>query len=248
VNCAGVPEDELEAELFGAAEGAEPGAGGALEKAFRGTLYLAEIGALPTKLQDRLLQEMVEGGKAAGVRLLAGSSEALADKADKGRFHPSLYQRLSVFSFVLTPLRERPEDTLGIALTTLSAGRGKEVKGVSMTADTELVLEHYAWPGNGDEVEQAILHAQAQSGDGDIEPDALPPSIRQSVDLDAVKHKRKERLAEHKGKALKSFLRSKEKEYLSAVLTSVGDSKKEAARVLKIDPHGLDRHIASGDI
>ncbi len=144
---------------------------------------------------------------------------------------------------VVQPLRERRQDIVGLAYEALSSSHPS---GGSIERDAELALEGYVWPGNVDELFEVVTAAKTQASNGAISVADLPPRIVSAVDLEALRDQHEAELASYKGKALKSFLRSKEKEYLEMVLESVDDNKAEAASKLDLDAEGLERHISGG--
>jgi two-component system response regulator HydG len=245
VDCTRRPEEELAKDLFG-----QDGEQNCLTVAAGGTLYLEEIGSLPLSLQGKL-EKLLANAKSQGkdaVRVIAGSQDPLETMAAKGNFSQSLFQRLRAFRITLPPLRERREDVLGITHYLLKQkSKGSLAGYLNIEPDAELVLDSYRWPGNADELVQAIEEARATAGKEAVSVDDLPRKIVGAVDLEVLKNERQSELAEYKGQALKSFLREKEREYLKCVLDSVDKDKEEAARKLQLDVAGLERHISGDD-
>jgi two-component system response regulator FlrC len=173
VNCAAIPENLLEATMFGYEKGAFTGAmraqAGKLEQAQGGTLLLDEISEMSLALQAKLLRVLQErevervGGShpiALDVRIVATSNRDLPAAVAKGAFRDDLYYRLSVFPLAIPPLRERPGDILPLAREFLAraaaqAGRG----GIVLSAAAEALLQAHAWPGNVRELENAVQRA-----------------------------------------------------------------------------------------
>ncbi len=173
INCAALPANLIESELFGHEKGAFTGAAdrriGKFELAHRGTVFLDEIGEMPLELQAKLLRVLQEkeieriGGKAviqADVRVIAATNRPLEKEVAKGRFRRDLYYRLNVFPITLPALRERACDIPLLAhFFARKATRklGKPFLGISEAAMHELT--HYAWPGNIRELENVIARA-----------------------------------------------------------------------------------------
>lgn len=173
VNCAALPAQLIESELFGHEKGAFTGAlqrrTGKFEMADGGTLFLDEIGELPLDLQAKLLRaiqekeiERVGGSKAikVDVRIVAASNRILEDEVRAGRFRQDLYYRLFVFPIHLPPLRERKEDIplLLRYFTEKAAGKyGKAVKHIDPLSMAALI--NYSWPGNIRELEHMVERA-----------------------------------------------------------------------------------------
>ncbi len=173
VNCAALPEQLLESELFGHEKGAFTGAIatkiGRLEQAAGGTLFLDEIGEMSPLVQAKLLRVLQErefqrlGGTRvlrADVRLIAATNRDLRVAIGRGQFRDDLYYRLNVFEIHIPPLRERREDVLPLAdafLEELAQTLGRRVAGISRDAREWLLA--YPWPGNVRELRNAIERA-----------------------------------------------------------------------------------------
>ena len=170
VNCAAIPPDLIEAELFGVEKGAYTGANqsrqGRFERADGGTIFLDEVIELSPRAQATLLRVLQEGElervgdgrtRSVDVRVIAATNESLAEAVEKGRFRADLYYRLSVFPVKIPPLRERLEDLPLLAehfLKKFHTEYSKRTLGLSDKA-LELCL-HYRWPGNIRELENVI--------------------------------------------------------------------------------------------
>ena len=177
------------------------------------------------------------------IRVLAATNSHLETLIDQGTFRQDLYYRLSVIPIEIKPLRERTEDILPLVYHFLrhELGEGKELP----TVDQEVVsiMESYPWPGNVRELENAIKHALAFNKDGIIAKDFLPPKILEGAKPDAPGLLGSSKKDDYRGKSLKVFLRSKEREYVSQVLANVGGDKQRAAKALKISLATLYRKI-----
>ena len=170
INCGAIPENLLEAELFGHEKGAFTGAvgqvKGKVEYAHEGTLFLDEIGELPLSLQVKLLRFLQDkklqrvGGReeiAVDARIVAATNTDIDAAISKGEFREDLFYRISVITIKLPPLRERGEDIILLAnyfLHRYVAEYRKKVKGFSSAAEAE--LKEYSWPGNVRELENRI--------------------------------------------------------------------------------------------
>jgi len=187
LNCAAIPEGLVENELFGHERGAYTGAGarkvGKIELAHRGTIFLDEIGELPSPIQSKLLRVLEErqfdrvGGTQpieVNVRILAATNKDLrAAVADKS-FREDLYFRISAVPITVPPLRERGDDVLLLAEHFLERFRREFRKpALHLTADAKSRLATYPWPGNVRELQNAIERAVILSDGHTIDADAL---------------------------------------------------------------------------
>ncbi|MFP5358298.1 MAG: sigma-54-dependent transcriptional regulator [Gammaproteobacteria bacterium] len=175
VNCASIPENLIEAELFGFEKGAFTGATqkkqGLMEAAHGGTLFMDEIGELAPTVQSRLLRALQEGeiravgstqNRSVDLRLLAATHRNLEHLVREGRFREDLYYRLRVMEVHLPPLRERGDDIERLAQHFLLRACEKLNRPrLQLAADTLQVLRRYAWPGNvrelGNAIERAVI-------------------------------------------------------------------------------------------
>ncbi|MDD3604407.1 MAG: sigma-54 dependent transcriptional regulator [Kiritimatiellae bacterium] len=254
INCAAMPEPLLESEMFGHVKGAFTGASsdkeGLFEVAAGGTLFLDEIGSMPLSIQGKLLRVLQEreirrvGGTATvpvDVRVLSASNCMLESLIEEGRFREDLYYRLSVIPIEVAPLTQRKEDILPLVYHFLRTeiGPGKDLPEID--SDAQLILENYTWPGNVRELENAIRHAVTFAKGGKITVADLPAKI--SATVPATPAAASSPSAQYKGKSLKAFLRTKEKEYLSQVLETAGGDKEAAAKALKISLATLYRKL-----
>lgn len=170
VNCAAIPDDLLEAELFGVEKGAYTGAHesrkGRFERASGGTLFLDEVGDLSYSAQAKLLRVLQEGELervggtkviSVDVRVVAATHADLLDKVERGEFRRDLFYRLNVYPIIIPPLRERQGDVTLLAskfVDQFKVKYQKEVKGITGHAMAQ--LEMYEWPGNIRELENVI--------------------------------------------------------------------------------------------
>jgi transcriptional regulator with GAF, ATPase, and Fis domain len=188
LNCAAIPLDLLESELFGHEKGAITGAIaqtiGRFEQADRSTLFLDEVADLPAALQPKLLRVLQEQeferlgdtrSHRVDVRVIAATNRDLADMVRDGAFRIDLYYRLNVFPILLPPLRERREDIPALVMHCVerfSRRIGKRIE--SVPAGTMTALREYPWPGNIRELQNVIERAVILANDG-ILPHPLPP-------------------------------------------------------------------------
>lgn len=170
VNCAALPENLAESELFGHVRGAFSGASedreGKFELAHEGTLLLDEVGELPLTIQSKLLRALQDGEiqrvgsdehHSVDVRIIAATNRDLQAEVEAGRFRADLYHRLSVYPLTVPPLRERRDDILPLAGHFLSSDQRRlGLGGVRLTTSARQWLLHYDWPGNVRELEHAI--------------------------------------------------------------------------------------------
>jgi DNA-binding NtrC family response regulator len=191
VNCAAIPENLLESELFGHEKGAFTGAVaqriGRFEQANGGTIFLDEIAEMTPQLQAKLLRVAQDGrfqriGSNAEVRvntrILAATNRNLDEEVKKGRFREDLYYRLNVVELNVPPLRERREDILPLANLLIGEfTRGK----ARLSAGVADCLERYTWPGNVRELRNAMERAALLSAGELILPEHLPARVRSAT-------------------------------------------------------------------
>jgi DNA-binding NtrC family response regulator len=249
VNCAAIPEQLLESELFGHMRGAFTDAKadkrGLFEEAAKGTLFLDEISELPLMLQAKLLRAIQEkeirrvgATKSISVdaRVIAATNLNLAEEVQQKRFREDLYYRLNVIEVKLPPLRERREDIpllVEAFLKKCGESRGKPVKAAGEAALAMLV--DYAWPGNVRELENVIERAVILTRGDKILPEDLTPAIQGSRGDRRILDEAAERTLP---------LHEVEKEYIAKILEKTGGNKYQAAQVLGIDRKTLYRKLA----
>jgi len=249
-NCAAVPENLLESELFGHKKGSFTGAHeekkGLFEIADGGTLFLDEVTEMAISLQSKLLRVLQEGEirpigatqeRKVNVRIVAATNRNLEKEVEAGRFREDLYYRLKVFPLRVPPLRERREDIPLLAnhfLQRFTAEMGKPAGGFSQQA-MEL-LQSYDWPGNVRELQNEVqrLMIQIDSG-GFVTPELLSPRVRQ---IEGVM----ERVRPTKG-TLKEMLDQLERWLLIEALREHQNNKTAAAKSLGITREGLHKKL-----
>lgn len=258
VNCAALPENLLESEMFGHVKGAFTGAcadkTGLFEMANGGTLFLDEISSLSPALQGKLLRALQEHEiRRVGdtkdikvdVRIIAASNANLEEAVVKGTFRSDLYYRFAVITIDIPPLRNRPDDILPLArhFISMETPKGEPVPGIAPDAAKVLML--YSWPGNVRELENALRHAMTFRQDGDITLDLLPPKIRAAAKAAAAAQEQKAvDAAIHQNTSLKGFLKQKEKEYIEHILSASNGNKEKAAETLKVNLSTLYRKLS----
>lgn len=191
VNCAAIPEELIESELFGHEKGAFTGATsskrGKFDMAHEGTLFLDEIGDMSLKTQAKILRileeqrfERVGGNKTIQVdaRVIAATNKNLEEEIKKGNFREDLYFRLNVIPFTIPPLRERGRDIILLAeyfLKEFTENMGKKLKVLNDEAKTALM--HYHWPGNVRELKNTMERLSIMSPSDVIALEDLSPNI-----------------------------------------------------------------------
>jgi len=254
VNCAAIPAELLESELFGYESGAFTGARkdgkkGKFELANKGTILLDEIGEMPVAMQVKLLRVLQEreidrvGGQepiAVDVRIIASTNKILESMVDQGTFREDLFYRLNVMHINLTPIRERIEEIPVIAnalVSKLSDRLGLYVAGI--TPEAMNIMMRYEWPGNIRELEN-ILERAINLLDDDlmIKGLHLPDKL--------IKNKYKARIA--KGKLLQNIIEEVEKEIIQQTLEENEFNKNKTAKILGISRAGLYNKIGQYSI
>ncbi|QRM53185.1 sigma-54-dependent Fis family transcriptional regulator [Sinorhizobium sp. BG8] len=192
INCAAIPEQLIESELFGYVPGAFTGAApkgrkGLVEEADGGTLFLDEIGDMPLGLQSRLLRVLAEhevlpvGGtepRPVRIRIVSASHRPLQALVREGRFREDLYYRLNAATLSLPPLRERPDFDWVLAQILERYRDGDRRLNISQASLA--ALKAHDWPGNIRELDNAVAVAAALCEDGVVEPEDLPEAIAAS--------------------------------------------------------------------
>ena len=201
VNCAAIPSNLIESELFGHERGAFTDAHerriGKFEAAVGGTLFLDEIGELDAALQTKFLRALEErrierlGGTEpieVDVRVVAATHRDLERDMAEGRFRADLFYRIQVVPIDLPPLRERREDIRLLAEHFLEDARAQAGRGPPrLSADALAALERFPWPGNVRELKNAIEHAVALAGGDAVEVEDLPATIMQTSRVESLR-------------------------------------------------------------
>lgn len=246
VNCAALPENLLEAELFGHEKGAFSSATarriGRFETAHQGTLMLDEVSEMSMAMQVKLLRVLQEGeferlgsNKTikVDVRLIAATNNDLQEAVKAGTFREDLFYRLNVISLTLPPLRDRTEDIPLLAHHFLNMYVQKNNKAIDRITDHAMAcLLNYAWPGNVRELENVIERAVVMCTSSEITPDVLPPHISQS-----------EKSSQHLIIPIGTPLEEIEKQVIQQTLDHVGGDKNVAAGLLGIASRTIYRKL-----
>src|ERR1700716_2768913 len=196
VNCSGLTDTLLEAELFGHTKGAFTGAvgdrSGLFEAADGGTIFLDELASTSAGFQASLLRVLQSGEvrrvgstqtKRVNVRVIGASNASLREMAAAGQFRPDLFYRLSVITLELPPLREREGDVDVLVAHFLRSVAGEDKPPYRLTAESALALRSYPIPGNVRELENAMRRAVALCPNDMISLDCLPPEIAADTGL-----------------------------------------------------------------
>ncbi|MCC5810426.1 MAG: sigma-54-dependent Fis family transcriptional regulator [Ectothiorhodospiraceae bacterium] len=244
INCAALPEQLIETELFGAEKGAYTGAhrrrNGLVALADGGTLFLDEIGELPITLQAKLLHFLENGdyrpvgagaNRMADVRVVAATNRSLETEVREGRFREDLYYRLNVIEITLPPLRERGEDILELANRFAESQAVEEnCRPIRFSTGTQERLLHYGWPGNVRELKNLVERLTILYPGHVVEPSLLPQEFHGSSSPGEQQ--------------LEGRLAETERELLMDALQRTDGHKGQAAELLGISRHALKRRLA----
>jgi two-component system response regulator FlrC len=253
VNCAAIPENMLEAILFGYERGAFTGAhashAGKFEQAQGGTLLLDEVTEMPLGLQAKLLRVLQEreverlGGRvpvALDVRVLATTNRNLRGEVSAGRFREDLYYRLNVFPLATAPLRERRDDVLPLAMRLLTARCRAGERIPALSADAAHMLLTYSWPGNVRELDNVMQRALILA--------AGPVIHVEHVHLEALADLAPAGAARgqdaQRTQALSDSVSAAERELILEALRSDNGNRQAAAKRLGISPRTLRYKLA----
>jgi DNA-binding NtrC family response regulator len=252
VNCSGLTDTLLEAELFGHNRGAYTGAvgerAGLFEAADGGTLFLDELASTSAAFQASLLRVLQSGEvrrlgstqeKRVNVRVLGASNASLKDLATNGSFRSDLFYRLSVLTIDLPPLRERPGDIDLLASHFLHHAAEEGKSPLRMTREVTDALRAYPFPGNVRELENAMRRATAVCSGDVITIDCLPSEIRSLASLPP-----KDSDAARALVADRPTMDELQRRYLQFVLDENGGNRRHAAKVLGLDRRTVQRLIS----
>jgi len=252
INCAAIPENLLESELFGYEAGAFTDAKkrkiGLLEKGDEGTVFFDEIGDMSLNLQAKLLRVLEEGSFTrlgaekqirVNIRVLAATNQDLAKAVEKGEFRSDLFYRLNVVPIFVPPLRDRKEDIVPLALSFMEEFNHelrRTYKGLSQEAATAMM--EYPWPGNVRELKNIIERIMALSAGDEILLSHLPLEIREYEKTTASPV-----LDELTFEGPFPTLEEIEQKYIEKILAATGNNKTQAAKILGIHPTSLFRKL-----
>ncbi|KLU61170.1 nitrogen fixation protein VnfA [Peptococcaceae bacterium CEB3] len=241
VNCAAIPENLLESELFGYDEGAFTGARkggkmGKFELAQGGTIFLDEIGDMSLNMQAKVLRvlqereiERVGGNKTIklNIRVIAATNKDLAQMIEEGTFRRDLYYRLDIIPLSLPPLRERKDDIPALAAHFLNKyGQQFDNPLLTLAPGTLNLLQAYDWPGNVRELQNVLERASILSDGRDIDPQHLPAPFRREEEHTGT-------VPEGSGR-LKEAVSKLERELMASALTKANGNRSQAMRALGI--------------
>ncbi|WP_066640645.1 sigma-54-dependent transcriptional regulator [Desulfolucanica intricata] len=242
INCASIPENLLESELFGHERGAFTGAvtakQGKFELADRGTLFLDEIGEMSPSLQAKFLRVLQEkefehlGGTdtiQVDVRIIAATNKDLEKSIEEGEFREDLFYRLNVVDIMLPPLRERKEDIPSLVEYTIECCNSEYNKGVTGFSDEAMaMLMAYDWPGNVRELKNLCERAVLMSNGPILTLEDLPISLKKGS-------KRFSWIDEIEGESLKEIVAEVEREVIIKALEENKWNRSAAAHALKMN-------------
>ncbi len=245
VNCAAIPRELIESELFGYEKGAFTGANtqriGRVEQAAGGTLFLDEIGELDISVQAKLLRLLQEkeferlGSHrkiAVDFRLLASTNRYLPAEVSQGTFREDLFYRINVFSIEVPPLRQRIPDIPLLVAEFLREFCAREHKILSLSPAVMQLFEHYSWPGNVRQLRNVLERAVVLARDKEIGKRELPPELLEDCSSDPF------------GMAAIRSVKEVEVELVRDALQRCGGNKSQAARLLGMSRKALYKRIA----
>jgi transcriptional regulator with PAS, ATPase and Fis domain len=241
INCAAIPKELIESELFGYEEGAFTGATqrgkiGKFEMVEGGTFFLDEIGDMPLEMQAKLLRVLEEkqitrlgGDKAIPVEfsLVASTNRNIREMVEKDAFRSDLFYRINAFVLEIPPLRERRNDIIPIAKHIIASSRNPGSKKIVLSHSSKSLLMQHEWPGNVREVSNVVNFAMHNLlyDETTIEPRHFPPSLFIRNENHDFKNS---------SLSLKKSLEVKEMEIIRETLISINGNKAAAARLLGI--------------
>ncbi|WP_242273775.1 sigma-54-dependent Fis family transcriptional regulator [Bacillus cereus group sp. BfR-BA-01310] len=242
INCAALPTNLIESELFGYSGGSFTGANregkkGLLESAHKGTLFLDEIGEMPLEIQSKLLQVLQEktfrpvGGrdlKKVDVRIVAATNRDLSEMVKEGTFRKDLYYRLNVIPISIPPLRERTEDILPLVYHYLHHFNKKYGRDVKLAPSTLQMFVGYPWEGNNREIEN-VIERIVITADDFVTVEDLPLSMQEAT-------------VEQSGQSLYRMLEEVERNIILKAYKTYGSSYK-VAEFLQISQSAATRKI-----
>jgi DNA-binding NtrC family response regulator len=248
VNCAAIPAELIESELFGhtgqAFTGARAARSGLFESADGGAIFLDEVGELPLQVQPKLLRVLQEGAvrrvgadreKSVSVRVIAATNRDLEAEVRAGRFREDLFWRLNVIHLHVPPLRERAGDIPLLVEHFVSKAAGASgSEPLRVSREALAVLTAYTWPGNVRELENAVERAAAFANGDEITVADLPERVRTSGEAAGLVAR---------ASAQRLTLDELEREYILETLRRTGGNKSRAAEMLGLDRKTLYRKL-----
>jgi DNA-binding NtrC family response regulator/tetratricopeptide (TPR) repeat protein len=246
LNCAALPDELAEAELFGHARGAFTGAvgerPGLFEEADGGTLFLDEIGELSARAQAKLLRVLQDGEvrrvgenlpRRVDTRIVAATNRRLDEEVAAGRFRADLRFRLDVIRIAVPPLRDRAADIPALALYFWSEATARLGSVATLTPETLAALARYDWPGNIRELQNVIASVAVYAPRrGRVLPSMLPGHIASAAAVSAAH-----------GQTFEAAREEFERRYVRAALAVAGGQRSRAARALGVSRQGLAKML-----
>lgn len=250
INCAALPEQLIEAELFGAEKGAYTGAHqkrlGLVALAHNGTLFLDEIGELPLTLQAKFLHFLENGdyrpvgggaNATADVRVIAATNRSLETEVRSGRFREDLYFRLNVIELTLPPLREREDDIHKLLdMFIESQAREESCRPITLRPETLNCLSTYSWPGNVRELRNLVERLTILYPGQLIRPQQLPGEFLATSPVPSARHGPED-------SSLDQHMQQTERQLLLSALEKTGGQKGKAAEQLGLSRHAFKRRL-----
>jgi len=245
INCAALPDQLLEAELFGAEKGSYTGAStrrqGLVQLADNGTLFLDEIGELPPNLQAKLLTFLDNGvyrpigsprEYSSNVRIVTATNRNITELVENGQFREELYYRLNVMTIQMPTLYERRDDlTILLEYFISSYSQAEGCKKIELSPEAINILKEYRWPGNIRELRNLIERFTILYPNQTVTPEYLPPEFSGIIGDKNGEMSIQEHVAE------------KEKELLIEAINKAEGKKQKAAEILGISRHALKRRL-----
>lgn len=252
INCAAIPDNLMESELFGYEAGAFTDAKkrkiGQMERGDEGTVFFDEIGDMSFNLQAKLLRVLEEesftrlGGSTkitVDIRILAATNQDLTKATEEGKFRSDLFYRLNVVPIHIPPLRERREDLIPLALQFIqefNQEMKRSYKGISREAAQ--AMQNYTWPGNVRELRNVIERIMSLYPGDEVLLQHLPVEIREVLEKPGPRI-----LEDMIPRDSFPTLEEIEKKYIARVLAHTGKNKTQAAKILGIHPSSLFRKL-----
>ncbi len=262
VNCAAIPEELIESELFGHEKGAFTGAERAQEGKFEladtGTLFLDEIGDMSLKTQAKILRILQEqcfervGGRKTinvNVRVIAATNKDLFQEIKNGNFREDLYYRLKVFPLEVAPLRERAED-IKLLIEEFITGLNRQhgLKPLTFTDTALKILTEYAWPGNVRELKNFVERMLIMFGGKEVGPENLPPEIVNGARVERTEQDQQSLQIPEGQLDFKKARADFEAQFLEAKLKEFNGSVSKLADAIGLERSSLYRKLKSYDI
>ncbi len=248
VNCASIPENLLESELFGYEKGAFTGADGTkpgrFEDAHKGTIFLDEIGELPLSLQAKLLRVLQEKEferlgsnktRKVDVRILAATNRDLEAVVEEGNFRPDLYYRLNVFPVNVPPLRERKEDIPSLLIHFLNKVSKEYARKLYFSTDALALLKRYDWPGNVREMENLVERLVILAEEERIDVGLITPYLNNAL--------KEDEFAVEEALDGAPSLENMEKNVIIEAIRRAGGIQHKAAKELGITPRQMGYRV-----